>query len=261
MCRSVLFAFSMLICARKHSVCVERFTKLNKTHPGGYHRFPKNLVQKRRRSGQKAVKAPLVFAVDIVNVRGTRHHYYMWWRADYGTCPHGKFRGPECLCREGSGMAKSTSFPCRIGQSAHQGVRRRPEKRANPSPQGNKARRAARGARFWEILYIFSKARAHKNTAPSTKMRTSTNLSGAFTGLPALRENTNSAERTRTARATPPVNQLCCHRTLTASRLPGAGPSTEWCPEVISQNLAREGARMAAESPCDTTIPAGTLGH
>ena len=173
----------------------------------------------------------------------------MWWRVHYDTCPHGKFRGPECRCRERSGMAKSTSFSCRNGKSAHQGVRRRPGKRANPSPQGNKARRAARGARFWEILYIFPKENEvnfDENTAPSTKMRTITNLSGAFTGLPALRQNPNSAKRTRTARATPPVNQLCCHRTLTASRLPGAGLSTKWCPEVIPQNLAREGARMAA---------------
>ena len=41
MCRSVLFAFSLLICARKQSACVERFTETNKTHPDGYHRFPK----------------------------------------------------------------------------------------------------------------------------------------------------------------------------------------------------------------------------
>ena len=79
-----------------------------------------------------------------------------------------------------------------------------------------------------------------------------------LTGPPALRENTNSAKRTRTARATPPVNQLCCHRTLTASRLPGAGPSTEWCPEVISQNLAREGTRMASERASGR--PAGQAG-
>ena len=62
-------------------------------------------------------------------------------------------------------MAKSTSFSCRNGKSAHQGVRRRPEKRANASPQGSKVRRAARGARFWEILYIFPKENARNSPA------------------------------------------------------------------------------------------------
>ena len=111
-------------------------------------------------------------------------------RDHYDFCPNGKLRGPECLCRGPKtgprevGNGKISLVFVQEWQKRTSGSPQKAGKARDASPQGSKARRAARAALFWVILYIFPKedgVNFDENTAPSTEMRTSTNLSGAFT--------------------------------------------------------------------------------